>query len=48
VLACWIGFVRKVIEGTAALAAIEKEETVNERPVNPITISNCGVSKFVF
>jgi len=43
-----VGFVRKVVEGTAALAAIESQETANERPVNPITIFNCGLSKFVF
>lgn len=45
---CWVGFDRKVIEGTAILAAVEKVETVNERPVNPVTITNCGISKFVF
>jgi len=39
---------RKVVEGTATLAAIEKEDTVNQRPVTPVTITNCGVSQFVF
>jgi len=47
-LGCWVGFVRKVIEGTAILAAVEKADTVNERPVNPVTITNCGISKFVY
>jgi len=45
---CRVWFVRKVVEGTSTLAAIEKAETVNERPVKPISISNCGVSKCVF
>jgi len=41
-------FVRKVVEGTATLAAIEKVETANERPVTPVTIANCGISKVDF
>ena len=47
---CELGHVcdRKVVEGTAALAAIESQETANERPVNAITVFNCGLSKFVF
>jgi peptidyl-prolyl cis-trans isomerase-like 6 len=38
----------QVIEGTRTLAAIEKQETVNERPINPITIASSGVALFEF
>ena len=40
--------VRKVVEGTATLSAIEKEQTINERPVTEITVANCGMSTFFF
>jgi len=38
----------RVIEGTATLAAMEAQETMNDRPLKEICIQDCGVCTFEF
>lgn len=39
---------RQVIEGTETLEAIEKVETMNERPMADVVITDCGVCTYEF
>ena len=39
---------RQIIEGTETLKAMENQETMNERPMVEIKITDCGVLKFEF
>ena len=51
---CFLGFFcvyyifRQVIEGTDTLKAIESADTMNERPMKDIKVTDCGTLEFVF
>lgn len=41
-------FFSQVIEGTSTLKAIEEIETMNERPLKPVKITDSGTCTYTF